>query len=222
MWPFNLPDTVDPDYSSTKLLLDSYYILEERTGLQWEWIHCSGAARRAGSESPRMGTAHQCSWCRCLCAKAGARCLERAFATCCKMLEKRFRNGRNQGWEISLGNQAEGRKSVKREKPFENPLFPSSGFTLESWSCRLSGGVQDRPGFITEVVKFQRWVKILLQLGVRGWAAPKVMCPPRLRPSQPGSSVWAEPVGNWRRIVNRQALWHPIEIGEVPVHVLLF
>lgn len=183
----------------------------------------------AGSESHGMGMARQSySRCRYLYAKVGAQCLERASARasaiCHKMLEKELRNGRNNSREISLRRQGEGEKSVKgRSTPVETPHFPSSGFSLESWSWRLSGG-QKRPGLVTEVAAFQQWAQRLLRparLGGRGWSA-QTMCPPRLRPSEPGSSVWAEPVGNRRGTVNHQALWHPIEIDEVPVNVLLF
>lgn len=67
-------------------------------------------------------------------------------------------------WEIKerVKNQSEGRST-----PLENPLFPSSGSTL-----------QKRPGFITEVAEFQQW----------DWPA-QTMCPPRLHPSEQGLSA---------------------------------
>lgn len=111
------------------------------------------------AQSHGMGTACQsyCP-CRCLYAKVGAQCLGRASVICHKMLEKEFRNGRNNGWEISLGNQGEGQKSVRREKRSNwRPSFPK--FRLHArklelktfWWCSKEARFYHRGGCISAV-----------------------------------------------------------------------
>lgn len=107
-----------------------------------------------------MGTARQCSLCRCLCAKGGARCLERASAACPKTLERGFRNRRNKGREISLGNQGEGQKSAKREKrsawkpTFSKCRLHPGKLELQTfWWCSRQARFYHRGGYILAMGK---------------------------------------------------------------------
>lgn len=132
-----------------------------------------------------MGTA--CppdSPCRCLYAKVGAQCLKKASALSHKTLEKEFRDGRSNGWEISLGNQGEGQKLVRRERRsdwrstfFQVQASPRKLEMKTRWWRSKEARFYHRGGCISEIATARR----------RGLAGPDNV--PTQAPSQPARLV---------------------------------
>lgn len=139
------------------------------------WVHITFWEKQRGYSE--KGPAPRCySSRRCLCAKVGAQCLERASAICCKCWERNSRMGEIILWYFAgKSKMVSKNKEKERGAPGENPLLPHSGFQKQE--LQLSGGSQE--GWL--------WS----QGGCRG----RAVCPPRSSTAHwahPGTAAWAQ------------------------------
>lgn len=105
------------------------------------WVHITFWEKQRGYSE--KGPAPRCySSRRCLCAKVGAQCLERASAICCKCWERNSRMGEIILWYFAgKSKMVSKNKEKERGAPGENPLLPHSGFQKQE--LQLSGGRQE-------------------------------------------------------------------------------